>query len=127
MLTLAENLELENQALLRADPTILAAVDHGDRLTEMQARLREAASTGRTVIARYRFDALDMSLREPFGVQSGLSLALDSRGTMTEETFDAGGTLLDRREMPFAQTFLMRRATGARWLNVAVQPSEAGS
>ena len=127
VLTLAENLELENQALLRADPSILTAVDHGDRLTEMRARVEEAASMGRTVIARYRFDALDMSLREPFGVQSGLSLGLDSRGTMTEETYDAGGTLLDRRETPFAQTFVMRRATGDRWLNVAVQPTETGT
>ena len=41
-MTLAENLELENQALLRDDPTILAAVDHGDRLVEMQARLEAA-------------------------------------------------------------------------------------
>ena len=40
VLTLVENLELENQALLRADPTILTAVDHGDRLEEMQGRLR---------------------------------------------------------------------------------------
>ena len=41
-MTLAENLELENQALLRKDGSILTAVDHGDRLAEMQARLQEA-------------------------------------------------------------------------------------
>ena len=40
VLTLAENLQLENEALLRADPTILEAVDHGDRLDEMQERLQ---------------------------------------------------------------------------------------
>ena len=50
LVTLAENLELENQALLRRDPTLLTAVDHGDRLTEMQARLKEAETTGRTVV-----------------------------------------------------------------------------
>ena len=44
--TLAENLELENQALLRATPTLLTAVDHGDRLDEMQARLADAISIG---------------------------------------------------------------------------------
>ena len=58
LLTLAENLELENQALLRGDGAILTAVDHGDRLIEMQAsaagRDRDA---GRRSIARYRFDA----------------------------------------------------------------------
>jgi Na+-translocating ferredoxin:NAD+ oxidoreductase RnfD subunit len=126
VLTLAENLELENQALLRADASILPVVDHGDRLAEMQTRLREAAATGSSVIERYRFDSLDMSLREPFGVQSGLSLALDARGTLTEETYDDAGTLVDRRESPFARTFVMRRALGDRWMNVAVLPSEDG-
>ena len=42
VLTLAENLELENQALLQGDATILTAVDHGDRLDEMQGRLRDS-------------------------------------------------------------------------------------
>ena len=44
-LTLAENLELENQALLRRDESILTAVDHGDRLKEMQGRLQDATAT----------------------------------------------------------------------------------
>src|SRR6185369_14176124 len=44
-LTLAENLELENQALLRGDASILTAVDHGDRLKEMQARLADAKAS----------------------------------------------------------------------------------
>ena len=42
LVTLARNLELENEALLRGDESILVAVDHGDRLVEMQARLRDA-------------------------------------------------------------------------------------
>jgi Na+-translocating ferredoxin:NAD+ oxidoreductase RnfD subunit len=125
VLTLAENLELENQALLRADATILTAVDHGDRLAEMQARLSDATATGTTTIARYDFDTLDMSLLEPFGVQEGLSLGLAARGTVTEETYDAAGNLVDQATSPFEQTFVMRRATGARWLNVAVAPTDA--
>jgi Na+-translocating ferredoxin:NAD+ oxidoreductase RnfD subunit len=125
-LTLAENLELENQALLRADGSILPAVDHGDRLTEMRGRLQDAVATGTTVIARYRFDALDMSLLEPFGVQTGLSLGLDARGTMTAETYDAAGSLQAQETSPFALRFVMRRATGDRWLNVAVLQPEAG-
>ena len=63
-----------------------------------------------------------MRLITPFGKQNGLSLGLDARGTMTEETYDADGTLLSTREAPFAQTFVVRRATGDRWLNVAVLP-----
>ncbi len=125
VLTLAENLQLETQALLRGDPTILEAVDHGDRLDEMRARLREAAANGTTVVTHYRIDAVHVTLLIPFGRQDGLSLGLVSRGTMTEETYDAAGQLQDRRTSPFETTFVMRRATGARWLNVAVLPGES--
>ena len=49
VLTLAENLELENQALLRADETILTAVDHGDRLDgDAGSAPDDAAATGTT-------------------------------------------------------------------------------
>jgi hypothetical protein len=126
VLTLAENLELESQALLRKDPSILPAVDHGDRLAEMQRRLDDAVASGTTVIARYQFDALDASLLEPFGKQSGLSLGLAGRGTMTQETYDAAGTLQKVETSPFELMFAVRRATGARWLNVAVLPPGAG-
>jgi hypothetical protein len=120
--TLAQNLELENQALLRRDEAILVAVDHGDRLVEMQGRLRDAAASGTTVIRHYQFDALDVSLLVPFGAQTGLSLGVSGRGTVTEETYDAAGAFQSRQSSPFDLTFAMRRATGARWLNVAVLP-----
>ena len=126
VLTLVENLELENQALLRADPKILAAVDHGDRLEEMKGRLRTAAATGTTVIDRYQIDDVNVTLLVPFGRQDGLSLGLESRGTVTNETYDAAGHLQTRVSSPFAKTFAMRRATGARWLNVAVLPPKPG-
>jgi hypothetical protein len=123
--TLAENLELENQALLRADESILAVVDHGDRLEEMQRRLADAKASGLTTIARYRIDTVDVSLVEPFGRQDGLSLGVDARGTVTEETYDAAGNLQSQTTSPFERTFVMRRATGGRWLNVAVLPASA--
>ncbi len=127
VLTLVENLELENQALLRADEAILKAVDHGDRLQEMQGRLHDAAVTGTTVIERYQIDDVNVTLLVPFGRQDGLSLGLQSRGTMTKETYDAAGRLQARGSSPFAKTFALRRATGARWLNVAELPPGAGS
>jgi hypothetical protein len=126
LLTLAENLELENKALLRADRSILVAVDHGDRLKEMQGRLDEAVRSGRTVVTHYRFDAVHVILIVPFGAQTGVSLGFESRGTATEETYDAGGALQDRQTSRFAVTFAVRRATGARWLNVAVLSAEGG-
>ena len=91
LVTLAENLELENQALLRRDGSILTAVDHGDRLKEMQARLQAAVTSGQTVVAHYQFDTVNVVKIVPFGVQTGVSLGFDSRGTVTEETYDAAG------------------------------------
>jgi len=124
---LAENLDLESQALLRHDPSILSGVDHGDRLAEMQARLQAAVASGQTTIEQYRFDALDVSLLQPFAVQSGLSLGFGARGAVTEQTYDATGALVAEHTAPFASTFAVRRATGARWLNVAVLPTPGGS
>ena len=122
VLTLAENLELENQALLRADAEILTAVDHGDRLDDMRARLEDAVATGTTVIERYQIDDVNVTLLVPFGRQDGLSLGLESRGTVTAETYDAAGDLQARASSPFATTFVLRQATGGRWLNVDELP-----
>jgi hypothetical protein len=118
VLTLVENLEIENQALLRSDPTLLEAVDHGDRLEEMRAILDEGASSGTIVIDHYQIETVDVVLLIPFGRQDGLSLGLKSRGTVTTVSdASAGG---ERTSVaPFETTFVMRRATGGRWLNVA--------
>jgi YD repeat-containing protein len=63
----------------------------------------------------------------PFGAQTGLSLAFDSTGTMTEQTYDASGKLVSEQTVPLSQTFALRRATGARWLTVAALPLGASS
>ncbi len=126
VVTLAENLDIESQALLARDPALLTAVDHGDRLAEMQARLGDAISTGTAVIDRYRFDAMSVSLLVPFGMQTGLSLGFDATGTVTHQTFDASGNLQAQQDSPFHLVFAVRRATGARWLNVGVLPPPGG-
>jgi hypothetical protein len=126
LVTLAQNLELENQALLRGDGSILVTVDHGDRLKEMQGRLSDAAASGKAVVTHYQFDAVRVVLIVPFGVQTGASLGFESRGSQVQETYDAYGTLLDRQTSRFALTFAVRRATGARWLNVAALPLNDG-
>ncbi len=125
VVTLAQNLELENRALLQHDETILPAIAHGDRLIELQALVGDAAA-GPVVVTHYDFDAIDVSLLVPFGRQDGLSLGLAGRGTMTRETYDAAGRLQVSRTMPFDLTFAMRRATGARWLTVAILPTTPG-
>jgi Na+-translocating ferredoxin:NAD+ oxidoreductase RnfD subunit len=126
VLTLVENLELENQAVLRADPTILPAVDHGDRLDEMEARVEDAAAGRPTVVERFQIDDVNVVLIVPFGQQTSLSLGLDARGNVTEERY-ADGEVTSRSTTPFATTFVMRQVTGGRWLNVGVLPPGAGA
>ncbi len=122
VLMLVENLLLESQAVRRNDVSILEAIDHGDRLDEMRSRLADDAARGTRVVERYRIDDVKVVLLPPFGKQEGISLGLESRGTMTAETYDDSGTITARNESAFAKTFVMRRATGDRWLTVAALP-----
>ncbi len=127
LVILAQNLDVESQALLRSDASLLTAVDHGDRLDEMKARVQRDAAVGTCIIDVYKFDSVNVTLIVPFGVQSGLSLGFDAKGTLTEETYDSSGHLVSQQSKAFANTFAIRRATGARWLNVAVLPAGTGT
>jgi hypothetical protein len=124
VVTLGQNLELENLALRQHDDAILASIDHGDRLVEMEALVKAAQAGGTVVTAHYRFETIAVSLLVPFGRQSGLSLGLAATGTVVRETWDASGHLVSSVQAPFQTTFALRRATGARWLNVAVLPAQ---
>jgi hypothetical protein len=126
VLSLVENLELENQALLQGDASVLEAVDHGDRLDDMRGRLSDAAARGSTVVERYQIDDVNLVLLVPFGKQESLSLGLDSTGTVVTEVYDAAGNVQSRSSAPFAQMFVVRQVTGGRWLNVAVLPPGSG-
>ncbi len=122
LVTLAEDLELENQALLQRDATILAAADHGDRLREMEAAVDAARAAGRATIAHYTFQSVNVVVISPFGVQTGGSIGFVSSGTVMTETVDSTGAVLDRQTSPFNLTFAVRRPTGDRWLIVGVLP-----
>jgi hypothetical protein len=122
LVTMAQNLEVENQALLRRDESLLEAVDHGDRLIQMQTALADAHASGTTTIKHYSFTNVDVSLLVPFGKQTGLSLGMHSTGTVTVETYDSAGNLTSTTNQPFDTMFAVRRATGGRWLNVAELP-----
>ena len=122
VVALAQDLALEARALLEQDSSLLEAVDHGDRLEEMRARLDEARQSGITTVEHYAFDAIDVSLLVPFGAQTGLSLGLTGEGTVVVEQYEAGGALVGSDTRPFHLTFAMRQATGARWMLVGVLP-----
>jgi len=122
LVTLAQNLDIESQALLRGDASLLDFVDHGDRLAEMQQLVAERNAGGDFEVRHYDFDTVDAKLLVPFGMQTGLSLGLHGRGTVTIETYDQSGQLVSTASEPFDDVFAVRRATGDRWLNVAVLP-----
>ena len=126
VVTLAQNLEFENQALLRRDASILTAVDHGDRLLQMQDRLGQVASGAATHLTHYRFDTIHATLLIPFGKQNGFSIGLQATGTMVDVAVDAAGAAQAQVESPFDLTFAVRRATGDRWLTVGVLPAPPG-
>ena len=67
----------------------------------MQARLREAEATGRTVVEHYDFDDVHVVVISPFGVQTGGSIGFVSTGILTRETYDAGGAMVDHQTVPF--------------------------
>ncbi len=122
-LTLARNLAAENEALLHGDASLLPAIDHGDRLKELQTDLDQARTTGRTTIERYHFDSLFLTVKL-LKSQTGLGMAFQATGTRTEETYDASGALQSRQDAPFASMFVMRQVLGDdRWFNVGVIPS----
>ena len=123
VVTLAQNLEFENEALLRRDGSILTAVDHGDRLLEMQRQLAALAPGTPTTVVHYRFETMHATLLIPFGKQDGFSIGLEATGSMIRQTVDAAGSPQSYAAAePFRQTFAVRRATGERWLTVAVLP-----
>lgn len=127
VLTLAENLALENQAIMDRDAALLEAITHGDRLEETQARVRTAVTTGRTTIDTYDLDSVRVVLLVPFGRQDGLSLGMIASGTVSTEVRDGSGALLSRTTNAFETMWAMRRATGSRWLTIAELPVPAGT
>ena len=120
--TLAENLEVEAQALRSGEKSLLPSVDDGERLTTMLGRVDDVVETGGAVVPHYTFDALHVVLIHTEG-QSGLSLGFVASGTVEEIIYGVDGSELSRTTWPFARTFVLSRPTGARWLLVDTQPN----
>jgi hypothetical protein len=120
-LLLVENLAVEAQAVLRGDPALLRAVDHGDRLAALEQQIARSGTAGDRVVADYTFDSLHLSVIFTEGSQGGPSLGFSATGTVDQITYDAGGAELARATAPFATTFVMRQALGDRFLIVATE------
>jgi hypothetical protein len=121
-LTLAENLEVEAQALRRGEKSRLSGVDDGQRQTTMERRVDDVIATGGAVVPHYTFDRLHVVLVQPEG-QAGLSLGFQARGSVEEVTYAADGNERSRRTSPISKTFVLSRPTGDRWLLIEVGPN----
>jgi parallel beta-helix repeat protein len=114
---LAENLEIEAEAMRRGEARLLLAADFGARLAEMQRRVERSVATGEWVVADYRVDSLHLRVVETVGGQ-GADLGFDATGVIDEVTYNADGVELRMDSAPFASTFVLRQTGGDRWLIV---------
>jgi hypothetical protein len=114
--TLAFNLEVENEAVIRGDATLLAAVDHGARLLDMQAKIQASPDDQPRVASNYRFDSLHLIVVFPGGLQSGPNAGLVASGTVTEVNYSSSGQEGSRTARPFAFTFALRQVRPGHWL-----------
>jgi hypothetical protein len=114
--SLAFNLEVEQEAVIRGDATLLTAVDHGARLQKMQAQIEGSAYNGPRVASSYRFESLHLIVVFPGGVQTGANAGLVASGTVTDVDYTSSGQESSRIERPFAFTFALRQVRPGHWL-----------
>ena len=122
--TLAFDLAVEAQAIMTRDPSLLTAVDHGQRLEDLRTTIDRAAGSA-IVVPSYEFDTLHLSIVYPGGVQSGANAGLAATGTMTLTRYGPDGEQLETSEQPFETMFSLRKINSERWLVTATpSPSE---
>jgi hypothetical protein len=120
--TLAWNLQVEAEALVTGDPSLLPAVDDGERLDDLEAAIAAADTSGERVVPTYHFDSLHLVVVFPGGLQRGANAGLVAEGMMSEVVHTADGAQLTRPERPFSMTFSLRPTTDGRWLTTDTLP-----
>jgi hypothetical protein len=114
-LVLAENLEIEGQALLTRDSSILPQAAGGDRLLMMLDRVDDAVATGEVVVPYYTFESMHVYVVPTEGGQ-GASLGFESTGVVDEVTYDGLGVEQGRTSSSFDTIFVLSQVAGDRWL-----------
>ncbi|HET9259943.1 MAG TPA: hypothetical protein VFP42_07420, partial [Acidimicrobiia bacterium] len=117
---LAENLALEGEAMRTVDVDLLAMADGGERLTEIQARLNDAVTSGERPVDTYTFNELTLRVAGEEEGQTSAALAFDGTGTVETIVYDSEGAEIDSSQRQFDSTFVMRQLAGERWLIVEV-------
>lgn len=115
---LAENLALEGEAIRTIDTEILFLADGGERLTEMQARIDDAVTSGERPVDYYQFDSLLLRVAGEPAAQTSAALAFEGVGTIETVVYDIEGSEVSTSSRPFTTTFTLRQLAGDRWLIV---------
>lgn len=115
---LAFNLEVEAEAIMNRDPSLLPAVTDGQRLQDVTT-LIESQLGGDIVVPTYEFDTMHLSIVYPGGLQRGANAGLTVTGTVTWTTYSPDGTELDVLRKPIDMMFSLRETTSGRWLTTA--------
>ena len=115
---LAFNLEVEAEATMLRDPSLLPAVTDGQRLKDVTAAI-EAQRGGDVVVAAYEFDSMHLSIVYPGGLQRGANAGLAVTGTVTWTTYGPDGRPDDVVREPIDMMFSLRETTSGRWLTTA--------
>jgi hypothetical protein len=120
---LAFNLQVELEALRTRDASLLTAVDHGDRLSALQAVIEQTRPGDPIVAAAYEFHALHLIVVFPGGAQRGPNAGLVADATETDIVYSSTGQELSRTAKPVALTFALRRTTSNHWQITTTLPA----
>ncbi|HSJ71857.1 MAG TPA: hypothetical protein VLA29_09465, partial [Acidimicrobiia bacterium] len=115
-LALAEALEIEGLAMLRADTSMLRAADSGERLIDMERAVEAAATAGRPITDEFRFDTMHVDVVHTAGPQGGASLMIHGSGTVDHVVRDASGAEVERSSEAFESDFVLTLGSDGRWL-----------
>ncbi len=118
---LAFNLQVEAEAIMSGDASLLPAVTDGQRLKDVKAMIEAATGTD-VVVPAYRFETLHLSIVYPGGLQRGANAGLAATGTVTWVTASPSGEQMSATEEPIDMLFSLRETTSGRWLTTATPP-----
>ena len=122
--TLAGNLSVEGEAVLRGDPNLLFTVDHGDHLERMRQAVAASIESGRRTVSRYSFDSLHLTVVFPQGAQAGANAGVVATGTVEHVTYGPGDEVVESVVEPLDVTFTLRPIYLGRWLTTDVLSSD---
>jgi hypothetical protein len=120
--TLAFNLEVEQEAMRTRDASLLTAVDHGDRLGDLQKAIAGVGPGDPIVVPTYEFHTLHLIVVFPGGAQRGPNAGLVATATETDISYSADGREVSRDEHPVELIFALRRTISNHWQNTTTLP-----